>query len=55
MSDPYWWSGMVECRLCGHEQCAVVPVVAYGDDDVLTRLECGNCGNMTCEPIACHN
>ena len=45
-----WWSGKQVCRLCGHEQVAMVPVEDI-DDDVLTRCECDNCGNMTCEPI----
>lgn len=47
--DGPWFSGLVTCRLCGHEQMSLVPVDSE-EDDLLTRLECGNCGNMTCEP-----
>lgn len=45
-----WWAGLVQCRLCGHKYVCVVPV-EHEDDDVLTRLECSNCGNMTAEKI----
>jgi len=46
-----WAEGQTECRLCGHESHSVVPVdeKAGLEDDVLTRLECSNCGNMTAE------
>lgn len=43
-----WWTGWTECRLCGNRVVAVVPVESV-EDDVLTRLECSNCGNMTSE------
>lgn len=43
-----WWAGESECRMCGHKQVSVVPVDS-GSDDLLTRLECDNCGNMTAE------
>lgn len=47
--DERWFQGPVECRLCGHRQTSVVPVSGGEEDDVLTRLECSNCGNMTGE------
>lgn len=45
--DGPWWTGWMVCRMCGHRQMSVVPT--GGNDDVLTRCECANCGNMTAE------
>jgi len=35
----------LQCRICSHEQTAIVPAVT----DDLDNLECGNCGNMTAQ------
>lgn len=45
-----WWSGWMECRICGHRHIAVVPV-EHEDDDLLTRCECHECGHMAAEAI----
>lgn len=43
-----WWVGNCRCRLCDSTWVGVVPVDDE-EDDVLTRMECPNCGNMTGE------
>lgn len=43
-----WWSGPCRCRLCSHEWVACVNI-GDGADDVIYRLECPNCHNMTGE------
>ena len=47
-AEKLWWTGTMVCRMCGHKQVSVVPVDGK-DDDLLTRCECANCGNMTAE------
>jgi len=34
----------LRCRICSHEQTAIVPAISD-----LDNLECGNCGNMTAQ------
>lgn len=38
-----WWSVMLECPVCGHEQASVFP-------DQTQKLECGGCGHMMDRP-----
>lgn len=42
-----WITATTRCRLCGHEQVSCYPSDVVDD----TRLECGNCGHMACEPV----
>jgi len=42
--DGPWFSGWVQCSMCGHRHVSVHPV------DMVQNGECPECHNMTCEP-----
>jgi hypothetical protein len=44
-----WWSGMVECRICGHRHVAVCPISGRSENPY--NGECSRCHNMTCDPV----
>lgn len=40
-----WWTGLVQCRVCGHKHVAVAPACAS------SSLECAHCGSMACDRV----
>lgn len=40
--------GMLECRMCEDRSMMAWPLDVLDED----AMECGNCGHMTCEPVA---
>ena len=44
--DVMWVSAMVVCRVCGYRFGSVYPTNIHDD----SKLECANCGNLSCEP-----
>ena len=45
--EPGWRTERVKCRICGYEAVAVFPEDVLDED----RLECAECGHMTCGVI----
>ena len=41
-----WLVAVLECRICGKRQLAVLPSVAP-----LENMECQECLNMSCDPV----
>jgi hypothetical protein len=47
-----WAQGNYVCRICSHKQHCVIPVPP-GEPFPPRNVECGNCHNMTCDPVEC--
>lgn len=45
-----WWTGWVECNVCGDRHVAVIPI-GPNESEPQVRMECLRCHAMTCDPI----
>jgi len=44
-----WWTGMVECRICGDRHVTVMPIKKGTDPP--DNQPCPKCKHPTCEPV----